>query len=1168
MKSLPRFFILFCLCFSFLLSSSPVQSQELTRGPIPRWVILHPVPEKSVIDPVQLSGGFHYLLVDVQRNLPLEQQFFHYAIRIISGDGIQVMSDVDVNYDPSYQSLQFNMVRVVRDGRIIDNLSTHEIKTFQRESGYDRHLLDGSLTAVINQENIRIGDVIEYAYTLTGNNPIHAGDFYKSVFQQFSIPIQQYNYRFIAPENAPLFFRYFNNAVKPDVQRHNGLIEYSWVLKSIVPLTVQDNTPVWYDPYPQVQISSQDQWAQVVKWALPLYSIDPTDLKALQKQKEHISPSDVQEIRILEAIRFVQNEVRYLGMESGLGAYRPNQPETVYQRRFGDCKDKSLLLTALLRNLGLEAWPVLVNSDLKIHVKDRIPSSRAFNHCIVKFIFDGHPVFVDPTISNQGGDLSHLAIPEYGAGLVIDDGVSDLEELPQSEPGTTNVEYFFTVKELGGPAELKVITTYGGLSADLRRGYFLSSSSAAISQSSLDFYSSLYPGIIEQKPLKLVNLTQNSVNLISSEEFFLIEDFWKYSLPDSSQITADFAPLEMIDIVDTPASAGRTAPFGVGDKLDISVNAVFIMPENWPVEAQTTEISSDDYSYFSELKGSGNRVDLSFHYRRINDSISAENTKSYIAEHDLIFEDLFLVLTHEITTKGFRFSWVALILAVATLLLGFVVFRKIHLNYDPAPLALVEEPLPFGGWLFLPLIGFSILPVLILSGGFRNLVLFNQNLWDAAISSDSYFFITKQGIFLGFEFFGGLLLFIYSVFVVFQFYKKRTSLPRFAIIQFLGSLILAGLNMALSYFFLNSTKTPDIISTNRFILFNTVFSAFIWIPYFLTSSRVKNTFVRQLHPTPAAISPQPTSLPASLPGAMIYSAVVLGIILLSEAIVFFNNGTLLTSFFNSAGTVETSGEMSGLFGIMLTVFFLPLVALIGILKRTTWARRLTIIIFSIVIFILLIIVASSVPSDTPEDFTSTLFGALIFATPLSIGLILLIFRSSSKKNPTMTSQQDSDAENAWDYPAHCHALASDLFEEIRNSFPGLKMDVQGTEPNQPIKMVIHRQTGIPRILLLDLQKTDALNLSIGAAWMTWKGCNHDGVRNDFLATVRGLLDGTLQLVEFSKDDELTGIEIRTLRDDKWETTHHWTQSRRGIKSGSTQQIIEFRIPEKPFPNED
>src|SRR5208282_5268181 len=68
------------------------------------------------------------------------------------------------------------------------------------------------------------------------------------------------------------------------------------------------------------------------------------------------------EQQILTVLQFVQDEVRYFAIEIGASSEKPADPSAVFSRRFGDCKDKSLLFVTILRALGIEAYPVLVNA--------------------------------------------------------------------------------------------------------------------------------------------------------------------------------------------------------------------------------------------------------------------------------------------------------------------------------------------------------------------------------------------------------------------------------------------------------------------------------------------------------------------------------------------------------------------------------------------------------------------------------------------------------------------------------------------------------------------------------------------------------------------------------------------------------------------------------------
>ena len=67
--------------------------------------------------------------------------------------------------------------------------------------------------------------------------------------------------------------------------------------------------------------------------------------------------------KVLAITGFMQDEIRYVGIEVGVGGWQPHAASAVFAGRYGDCKDKATLLIAMLRDAGVEAHYVLVDSD-------------------------------------------------------------------------------------------------------------------------------------------------------------------------------------------------------------------------------------------------------------------------------------------------------------------------------------------------------------------------------------------------------------------------------------------------------------------------------------------------------------------------------------------------------------------------------------------------------------------------------------------------------------------------------------------------------------------------------------------------------------------------------------------------------------------------------------
>lgn len=100
----------------------------------------------------------------------------------------------------------------------------------------------------------------------------------------------------------------------------------------------------------------------------------------------------------------VQNEVRYVAVELGRGAYTPTPPAETYARRWGDCKDKSYLAISALAHLGLRAYPLLTRFSRDGEVAPDLPALYHFNHMIAAVEIPPHWKETIPSALTVGAD--------------------------------------------------------------------------------------------------------------------------------------------------------------------------------------------------------------------------------------------------------------------------------------------------------------------------------------------------------------------------------------------------------------------------------------------------------------------------------------------------------------------------------------------------------------------------------------------------------------------------------------------------------------------------------------------------------------------------------------------------------------------------------------------
>ncbi|WP_372795141.1 DUF3857 domain-containing protein [Lutibacter sp.] len=819
----------------FLFSSLLYSSNNFNKSPLPSWV--KQVDFKN-IENTENSGGFQYLLIDLQENIINKSTFGHYAIKVLNSEGIQSMSNIDITFDPSYQKLYLHQIQIIRDGKIINKFNDSNIRTIQRETSLERSLYDGSLSTIINLTDIRENDIIEYSYTVNGFNPINKGDYSTTFYHQYTIPVNRVYNRVITNKQHELQFKLYNGAIDPEINTSNNKTEYIWDVEALDFKIYDINVPSWYDSHRSVSFSSYKNWGAIVDWALPLYKYDEADIKEINLNLKKVK---LKEDKLLAIIKFVQDDIRYLGFESGINAYKPHKPKKVFEQRYGDCKDKSLLLVSLLRKEGVESYPLLINTQLKDELKERLPAGNIFDHCVVYFKHKNKDYFIDPTISNQGGNLQNISFPNYRYGLLLKPGENDLFHIPDTEKATVKVNEIIYIDSIGSYAELEVSTEYTGNKADYIRSYFNTNHKESIQKEYLNYYSNLYPNIELTKGIDVLDHLRNSTNKIIIEEHYKINNFW-LDTKDKSSIYCEIYPLVLESLVNYPNSADRKMPYQLGNIHSYSQNTNIYLPEVWAIENSEKRVEGDGFVYENSVKGYGKSISITHNYEITKEYITENKVDQFLKKHDNIKNEFSYFLTYNTSLSGFELSWISILLVIIALIVGVYFSIRIYKNYNPNP---IENPAQhkIGGWLILPAIGISLSPFFLLTQLFSE-EHFNQNSW-VGIYNSGYENLVSIYIFFGAEIVYNFLFFIFSILIIVLFFQKRSNIPVLISVYYLLSFLIPLLDTLVS----NQLIPGQILSSENDELYKSIGKSFlgavIWIPYFNFSERVKNTFVKK-----------------------------------------------------------------------------------------------------------------------------------------------------------------------------------------------------------------------------------------------------------------------------------------------------------------------------------
>ena len=673
-----QFFFLFIfqlLLFNSLLfsqHSKPVATKE------PDWISLNKVDySRTNLDKNALDG---YIEISFEKQVSLAEQstYIRSSRKIISQAGVQNGSEISVSYDPSYEQLIFHTIRIKRKGETLNRLDLSKIKVLHQEEDMTDFIYNGQLDALLILEDVRQGDIIEYSYTLKGFNPIFKNKYSDSYSFDFSVPVYQVYYKLIVPAGRQINFKYLNQQPSATISTVNGQQVYEWRRINMPPVVLQDFIPDWYDPYSQVLVSEFNSWKEVNNWGMELFATNKVLSAPLKKRIGEIVkayPGDAE--RTKAALQFVQDDVRYMGIEMGENSHKPADPSKIFARRFGDCKEKSYLLCCMLNSMHIDASPVFINTVNKKDINGLLPTPTNFDHLTVRVKLDNQFYWFDPTISYQRGDIKNISYPDYQAGLVIGPATDSLSAIKFRNVSSVHVKEYFKVGAMSGGGTLTITSTFQGSHADDLRNAFNRESIEEKMTAYQKFYASFFEDI---KADSLTFSDDDSTGLFTTKEYYSIPSFWTENEKGIKKFS--FSAFIINSVIYKPKEKNRTMPFRLLYPAKYVEEIIVDLPAEWQVTESEAHLKNNNFMLNSRFYCVLNQVHLTTDYENFKDHTTVDESAAYFKDlkefdNGAIFEITFGsdVLTQK-NTSGSTANILTAVLIIGAIVSGIVWWSK------------------------------------------------------------------------------------------------------------------------------------------------------------------------------------------------------------------------------------------------------------------------------------------------------------------------------------------------------------------------------------------------------------------------------------------------------------------------------------------------------------
>jgi hypothetical protein len=297
-----------------------------------------------------------------------------------------------VHYDGDSKITKFNATLYDAMGEKLRSAKKSEIEDVRNLTGGQFYTDSRVQTTTLEHLSYPYTIVFEYEKVLKNFGIVEFPSWLPLTYDQ---SVQQSSFTAYVPtDNELLYHR--NELPEPEISIEAGNKVYSWKVEMLPANRAESNAPPLSKTSPYLRTGlrnfsiddyegSLDSWQAFGSFIGELMagrSVLPDQLKSLVQETTAGLTTDKEKIDAL--YRLMQGRTRYVGVQLGIGGWQPFSAEYVETNRYGDCKALSNYMGAMLSEVGINAYPVLVNSSsTPFFPVDESFTTSAFNHMIL-----------------------------------------------------------------------------------------------------------------------------------------------------------------------------------------------------------------------------------------------------------------------------------------------------------------------------------------------------------------------------------------------------------------------------------------------------------------------------------------------------------------------------------------------------------------------------------------------------------------------------------------------------------------------------------------------------------------------------------------------------------------------------------------------------------------
>ncbi len=331
----------------------------------------------------------------------------HEKIKLLNQKGIQELGEVVIPFSSKYQRLKvLKAITILPSGKTLKP-AQNAYNIVSPPFVMQAPIYSDLKYQTISMPGLRPGAIIEYSYELKTIKPYMPGNFWSKDSLGGKYPVKKASYTLYVPKNKIPKIILNHIKINPKKIEKRDKIIIKFMARNLPPIDEEPYGPPMGELAPSIAISTVRTWDDVANWYMKLAkkALEPDEL--VRKTAIKITKGiDSKWEKIRAIYNYVSQNIRYVGVEFGISGYKPHPAPQIFRLRYGDCKDHSTLLIAMLKAIGIKAYPVLIPTAEIANLDKRLPMPGAFDHEITAVRLKNQYIFLDSTAESAScGDL-------------------------------------------------------------------------------------------------------------------------------------------------------------------------------------------------------------------------------------------------------------------------------------------------------------------------------------------------------------------------------------------------------------------------------------------------------------------------------------------------------------------------------------------------------------------------------------------------------------------------------------------------------------------------------------------------------------------------------------------------------------------------------------------